>query len=107
MKLEYPHQLTQVEALSKLQPFLEILKSQYGNKVKVSEENWQENILKFRIKVKTGIPFLEPEIPGTLTVLDSILYAEAPIPSFAQSMETDIKDKFSKILDTCFQTPLV
>lgn len=103
MKLEYTHTLNQQDAIHKLGPFIETLKAQYGDKVKVVQEKWEDNVLKFRIKVKTGIPFVEPELPGTLTILDNILYAEAPVPSFAQAMEEDIRQKFSGILDLCFR----
>jgi hypothetical protein len=103
MKLEYSHQLNQAEAIQKLAPFLDNLKAQYGDKVKVVQEEWKGNVLHFRIKVKTGIPFIEPEIPGTITVEDTLLWAEAPVPAFAQSMAEEAQGKFTQILNTCFQ----
>lgn len=105
MKLEYSHNLSQSEAILKLEPFLENLKTQYGDKVKVVHQEWKDNVLYFRIKVKTGIPFIEPEIPGHITVEEGKLWAEAPVPAFAQSMAADAQDKFTQILNTCFQSP--
>lgn len=104
MKLEYSHHLPRAEAILKLGPFLEQLKSRYGDKVKVVREEWKDNVLHFRIKVKTGIPFVEPEIPGHITVEDQILWAEAPVPAFAQSLSDEAQTKFTEVLDSCFQS---
>ncbi len=107
MKLEYTHNLPQDQAVKKLAPFLEQLKTQYGDKIKIVKEEWKDNILSFRIKVKTGIPFVEPEIPGLITVEDNRLWAEAPVPAFAESLATEAQVKFTEVLNRCFQSEAI
>jgi hypothetical protein len=106
MKLEYTHGLDKALAVEKLKPFLEKLQAEHGDKIKSITTNWEENVLSFRLKIKTGIPFIEPELPGKLIVSDQILVAEAPVPSFAVSKEPEIRATFAKVLDACFKATL-
>jgi hypothetical protein len=106
MKLEYTHGLDKATAVNMLMPFLEKLQAEHGDKIKSITANWNDNVLSFRLKIKTGIPFIEPELPGTLTVEDQCLVAEAPVPSFAMSKEPEIRATFNKVLDACFKTPI-
>lgn len=102
MKLTYTHGLESHIAIEKLKPFATALTEKHAKKVSVISEVWEGNKLKFRIKVKSPIPGIEPELTGWMQVEDKIMEIEAPLPSFAKSFEPEVIRIIQETLDQLF-----
>jgi len=102
MNLTYTHGLESHIAIEKLKTFATALTEKHAKKVKVVSEVWEGNTLKFRLKVKTPIPGIEPELTGWMQVEDKVMEIEAPLPSFAKSFEPEVSRIIQETLDQLF-----
>jgi hypothetical protein len=94
--LEVPHGLSADEAKSRLERFVESLKSQHGDKVSDLEQSWAGNTLSFAFKT-FGF-----KIAGAIASLDKKLDVSGDIPfaamMFKGKIESEIREQLSRLM---------
>ncbi|MEO7531034.1 MAG: polyhydroxyalkanoic acid system family protein [Sediminibacterium sp.] len=88
--MSIPHQLTQEEALKKIQGLLSEAKKDHGDKISNLQENWNDNVGAFSFTI------MGFDISGTLTVKPSTIDLEAELPFAASLFKGKIKDLISE-----------
>lgn len=84
--MSVPHQLTQEEALKRIQNALGQLKKEHGDKVTNLTENWSGHTGEFSLTV------MGFDISGKLTVTPSSVDVEAELPFAASLFKGKIKE---------------
>ena len=96
IEINIPHELSQAEALTRIQNFLPELKAQHSDRIKDLEEKWNGNTGEFKFKV-SGF-----KVSGTLQVgEDSVLInGELPFAAllFKGQIENSIREKAMELL---------
>ncbi|HEX6961117.1 MAG TPA: polyhydroxyalkanoic acid system family protein [Lacipirellula sp.] len=94
--LEVPHQLSADEAKSRLERFIEMLKSQHGDKVSELEQSWAGNTLSF------GFKTFGFKIAGAIDSLDKKLAVTGDIPfaamMFKGKIEAEIREQLGRLM---------
>ena len=83
--MNIPHQLSQEEALLRIQSLLQKVKSKFANAIRDLHEEWNGNTGSFRFTVK-GF-----EVSGILTVKQSSVELDGKIPFAANFFKGKIK----------------
>jgi hypothetical protein len=96
LKLNYPHQLGQAEAVSRMRHLLARVKEKYQDQVSDLKESWNENALTFSFSTY-GF-----KISGDVSVLPSEVQLDGQIPIaamiFKGRIENAIRDQLAKEL---------
>ena len=96
LELHIPHNLTQSEALSRIQNFLPQLKEQHSDKIKDLEESWNGNTGEFKFKI-SGF-----KVSGTLQIGEDNVLIKGELPFaailFKGQIEETIKLKAEELL---------
>jgi hypothetical protein len=94
--LDVPHNLSADEAKSRLERFIEMLKSQHGDKVSDLEQSWAGNKLSFGFKTY-GF-----KIGGAIESLDNRLAVSGDIPfaamMFKGKIESEIREQLGRLM---------
>ena len=97
IELNISHELTQSEALNRIQHFLPQLKSQHSDRIKDLEESWTGSKGQFRFKI-SGF-----KVSGTLQVEESAVVIKGEIPFLASpfkgQIESTIKQQAVELLE--------
>jgi hypothetical protein len=81
-----PHRHGKAEATRRIKAGLEELRTRYGAKLKVAEENWQDDRLTYRATV------LGQTVVGTIDVADESARAEAKLTWFMSHLLKPAED---------------
>jgi hypothetical protein len=96
LKLSFPHQLGQEEAVARLHNLLARVKNKYQDQVSDLKEQWNDNTLTF------GFSTYGFKIAGDVIVLPSEVQLDGQIPfaamMFKGKIETAIRDQLAKEL---------
>ncbi len=96
LNMTFPHQLSQDEALKRMQGLLEQVKRDFGDQVGDLTEKWEGNICEFSFSVR-GF-----SISGTLTVKPSEVELSGDLPWLAslykEKIESIIREKAERML---------
>jgi hypothetical protein len=96
ISLNIPHELSQAEALNRIQQFLPQLKEQHSDKIKDLEESWNGNTGEFKFKI-SGF-----KVSGTLQVGEDhvVITGELPFAAllFKGQIENSIREKAMELL---------
>ena len=94
--LDVPHELSADEAKSRLERFIEMLKSQHGDKVSDLEQSWADNTLSFAFKT-FGF-----KVAGAIESLDNHLAVTGDIPfaamMFKGKIESEIREQLGRLM---------
>jgi hypothetical protein len=94
--MEVPHELSADEAKSRLERFIESLRSQHGDKVSDLEQAWNGNTLSFAFKT-FGF-----KIAGAIASLDKKLDVSGDIPfaamMFKGKIESEIREQLGRLM---------
>lgn len=97
IELKIPHELTQAEALNRIQHILPQIKSQHLDKINDLEESWSGSKGQFRFKI-SGF-----KVSGTLQVEESAVVIKGEIPilaaPFKGQIESTIKQHAKDLLE--------
>jgi hypothetical protein len=93
-----PHTLSQQEARSRLERFVEVLQEKFQDKVSDLQQSWEADTLRFRFKTY-GIP-----LDGGITVTDSELKLAGDLPfsamMFKGKIESAIREQLERLVKT-------
>ncbi|HEY5125508.1 MAG TPA: polyhydroxyalkanoic acid system family protein [Ignavibacteria bacterium] len=96
LEIKIPHELTQTEALNRIQQFLPDLKAQHSDRISNLEESWSGSTGQFKFKIK-GF-----KISGSLFVENNFVLINGEIPflaaPFKGTIEETIKTKATELL---------
>jgi hypothetical protein len=96
LEIKVPHELTQSEALIRIQKFLPDLKAQHSDRISDLEESWSGSTGQFKFKIK-GF-----KVSGSLFVGVSDVLIKGDIPflaaPFKGTIEETIKTKATELL---------
>ncbi|MFZ4589404.1 MAG: polyhydroxyalkanoic acid system family protein [Ignavibacteria bacterium] len=96
IELNIPHELSQAEALNRIQQFLPLLKAEHSDKIKDLEESWNGTTGVFNFKI-SGF-----KVSGTLQVCDNfvVIIGELPFAAllFKGQIEENIRTKAMELL---------
>ncbi|HEY4232847.1 MAG TPA: polyhydroxyalkanoic acid system family protein [Lacipirellulaceae bacterium] len=91
-----PHPLSQQDAITKLNGFIDLLRSRYKDQLSGLEESWEGNVLSFGFKTY-GI-----QVNGKITVSDHQLDLDGDLPiaamMFKGKIESTIRDELTKLM---------
>jgi hypothetical protein len=94
--LEVPHKLSADEAKSRLERFVDMLKSQHGDKVSDLEQSWAGNTLSFAFKT-FGF-----KVAGAIESLENKLAVSGDIPiaamMFKGKIESEIRQQLGRLM---------
>ena len=97
IELNISHELTQSEALIRIQNFLPKLKEQHSDRIKDLEESWNGNTGAFKFKI-SGF-----KVSGTLQVGDNFVLIKGEIPFaallFKGRIEESVREKAVELLE--------
>lgn len=97
LELNISHELSQSEALNRIQDFLPQLKNQHSDRIKDLEESWSGSKGQFRFKI-SGF-----KVSGTLLVEESAVVIKGEIPFLASpfkgQIESTIKQQAKELLE--------
>ena len=86
LELNIPHNITQTEALARIQKFLPELKEHHSDRIKDLQESWNGNTGTFKFKI-SGF-----KVSGTLQVEDSEVIIKGEIPFLASRFKGQIEE---------------
>ncbi|MCX6159060.1 MAG: polyhydroxyalkanoic acid system family protein [Ignavibacteriae bacterium] len=86
LELNIPHELSQAEALNRIQNFLPKLKEQHSDKIKDLEESWNGNTGEFKFNI-SGF-----KVSGTLQVGEDFVIITGELPFAALLFKGTIED---------------
>ncbi|MFZ4589528.1 MAG: polyhydroxyalkanoic acid system family protein [Ignavibacteria bacterium] len=86
IELNIPHELSQAEALTRIQNFLSELKNEHTDQIKDLEESWNGNIGEFSFKI-SGF-----KVSGSLEVGESAVVIKGDLPFAAIFFKGQIED---------------
>jgi len=96
IELNIPHELSQSEALTRIQNFLPDLKTEHSDKIKDLEESWNGNTGEFKFKI-SGF-----KVSGTLQVGEDFVLINGELPFaallFKGMIENSIREKAMELL---------
>jgi hypothetical protein len=90
LEIKVPHELTQSEALTRIQEFIPELKAQHADRISDIEDSWSGNTGTFKFTV-SGF-----KVNGTLNVDSSAIIIKGSIPLIA----LPIKGKIVEVITT-------
>ena len=96
LKMAVPHQLSQEEAMSRIQRFMERVRERYKDHVSDTEESWAGNLFNFGFKTH-GM-----NVKGNMAVEPSEVKIDGQIPfaamMFKGKIEQTIRDELTRLL---------
>ena len=96
IELNIPHELSQSEALTRIQNFLPQLKEQHSDKIKDLEESWNGNTGEFKFTLSVF------KVSGALQVYDNFVLITGELPFaallFKGQIENIIREKAMELL---------
>ncbi len=96
MHLDIPHKFTITEARSRTKNAIEQAKTQAADKLKITEERWEENTLHFDVTAEGQ------RLHGTLEVMENTFSVNVKLPLryrlFEKQIEKAAKEQIAKML---------
>jgi hypothetical protein len=96
LHITIPHPLSQQDATTKLNSFIDLLRSKYKDQLSGLEESWDANVLSFGFKTY-GIG-----VTGKITVNDHSLDVDGDLPfsaiMFKGKIESTFRDELTKLM---------
>ena len=96
LEMNIPHQLTQEEALKRIQTLLKRVESQFGAQVQDMQQDWNGNRGDFSFRV------MNMPVSGTLTVNEGDVALDSKLPMaaamFSGKIKSVIMDEAKKVL---------
>jgi len=96
LKLNFPHQLGQDDAMSRLKSLLEKVKERHGEKVTNLRESWAANVLNF------GFSTYGFNVEGDMTVDENEVRLDGKIPFtamiFKGKIEQELRETMNRVL---------
>jgi hypothetical protein len=97
LEIKVAHELTQTEALTRIQQFLPDLKAQHSDRISDLKESWSGSTGQFKFRIK-GF-----KVSGSLVVSESEVLIKGDIPflalPFRGQIESTIKEKAEELLE--------